>query len=299
MRALVTGSSGFVGRHMAAELRSRGWDVVGPDLVDGNDALDHFARADDTFGLVVHAAASEPHRAAIDGDGIHMIRNLELDSAMFGWAIRTGTPVLYLSSSAVYPVGLQAGHAPYRLAEEDAADRPVSAELLEALGRMAPLGPDAAYGWTKLTGEKMAKAASEHVPVHVVRPFSGYGEDQDERFPFGAFVARARRREDPFAVWGDGTQVRDWIHIDDVVRGALAHVALATGDAAPVNLCTGVGTSMRELVEMVCGRAGYSPDVKLMPDKPAGVAYRVGDPTLMSRAYVPTVGLAEGVARAL
>lgn len=298
MKALVTGSAGFVGRHMMAALRSRGWDVTGRDLVDEHDALDYFARVRQGVDLLVHAAASQPHRAAIDGDQTHMIRNLRLDAAAFDWAIRTGTRVLYLSSSAVYPVGLQAGWAPYRLVEEDAdPGRPVTTALLEAMGRSTPLWPDAAYGWVKLTGEKMAAAASAHIPVHLVRPFSGYGEDQDERFPFGAFVVRARRREDPFVIWGDGTQVRDWVHIDDVVAGALAVVEKDVRE--PVNLCTGVGTSMRELVEMICRHAGYDPDIKLLPDKPTGVAYRVGDPTRMSRYHTPRVSLAEGVARVL
>lgn len=300
MKALVTGSAGFVGRHMLAELQRRGWAVHSVDLnpmdvvVDLrqsahvhviSDALELFRLGLHSFDLVVHAAASEPHRAAIDGDQMHMVRNLHLDSAMFEWAVRTGTRVLYLSSSAAYPVRFQTGADIWegvRLAEDDI--------VLDD-----PEQPDAAYGWAKLTGEKMAAAAAEHIPVHVVRPFSGYGEDQDERFPFGAFVARAKRREDPFVIWGDGTQTRDWIHISDVVAGALAVVDQDVRE--PVNLCTGVGASMLDLVALVCD--GYTPEVELQPDKPTGVAYRVGDPTRLHRIYQPRVSLAEGVARAL
>jgi nucleoside-diphosphate-sugar epimerase len=132
--------------------------------------------------------------------------------------------------------------------------------------------------------------------VTVVRPYSGYGEDQSEDFPFGAFIGRARRREDPFEVW-NGAAVRDWIHIDDVVAGALAVVE--SGTEEPVSLCTGVGTSMLELAGMVCDRAGYSPKVVERADMPSGVNHRVGDPTVMNRYYRASVSLSEGVERAL
>ncbi len=316
VRALVTGSDGFVGRHMTHTLCSRGWDVTGIDVQydtsdpgrDGSwynhnviDALDFFRNPwPGRYDLVVHAAAAEPHRAAIDGRPMNLATNLMLDSAMFDWAVRTEQKrVLYLSSSAAYPVGLQAGHTPYRLSELDCRpDTLVTGGLLAALGSMGPLIPDSSYGWTKLTGERVAAAANAAgLPVHVVRPFSGYGEDQGDDWPFGAFAGRARRREDPFTIWGNGTQVRDWIHISDVIAGALAVVD--ADERRPVNLCTGRGTSMAELVGLFCAAAGYSPEIELRTDRPAGVAYRVGNPSRMNEHYTAKVSIEEGVARAL
>jgi nucleoside-diphosphate-sugar epimerase len=90
--------------------------------------------------------------------------------------------------------------------------------------------------------------------------------------------------------------VRDWIHIDDVIAGALAVVESGTED--PVNICTGVGTSMLELAQLCCDAAGYSPEITPLPDKPTGVAYRVGDPTRFHEYWVPKVSLDEGVRRA-
>lgn len=301
--ALVTGSAGFVGRHMAAELERRGWAVIEVDIDDragGEDALDLFRQDYTRYSLVVHCAARAPHRAAIDGQPAVMSYNLQLDSAMFEWAVRTKqNRVLYLSSSAAYPVGPQAGHVRYRMHELDLDPMAsISTELLQAIGSMGPLLPDAGYGWTKLTGERMATlAATTGLAVHVVRPFSGYGEDQGTDWPFGAFVDRARRRESPFTIWGDGTQVRDWIHIDDVVNGALAVVD--ADERRPVNLCTGHGTSMLELAQMMCHEAGYAPRFDLKRDAPTGVAYRVGDPTRFHLLYQPKVTLQESVARTL
>ena len=296
MRALVTGSAGFVGRHMVAELQRRGYTVAEYDILIGRNALDVFKYNPHRYDLVVHAAASAPHRAAIDGEAEHFARNVHLDSAMFDWAVRTGQGrVLYLSSSAAYPVDLQDGGPVRRLSELEDLDLDGHVPVDDGWYQMTP---DSNYGWTKLIGERLAAAARRKgLPVTVVRPFSGYGEDQTEDFPFRALVERARRREDPFTIWGDGRQVRDWVHIDDVVGGALAVVESGTED--PVNLCTGIGTSMAELAAMACETVGYRPRFEFLTDKPAGVAYRVGDPARFHQYYKPTVTLAEGVARAL
>lgn len=169
MRALVTGSSGFVGRHMTAELRARNWDVVECDIADDHGqarlgALHLFRqRAAPRFDLVVHCAARAPHRAAIDGQPMNLAYNLQLDAAMLEWAVRTRQQrVLYLSSSAVYPVLLQDADPPRQLHES-------ATELTHGIM------PDAAYGWTKLTGEKMAAAAAIFSPVSLVHPYAASG----------------------------------------------------------------------------------------------------------------------------
>lgn len=288
--ALVTGAAGFVGRHMATTLARRDYKVLQVDLRDPiypQDALAVF-RTHLTFDLVVHCAYHVGGREAIEAEHGNLARNVHLDSALFEWAVNTGQQrLLYFSSSAVYPKFLQYSYGAGRLHEDH---------------HMHPLGePDGYYGLAKLTGERMAKAAiATGVPVHIVRPFSGYGHDQDDTYPFRAFIERAKARADPFEIWGDGNQVRDWIHIDDVCAGALAIVdrQAETGILEPVNLCTGTGVSMLELAEQVCGWAGYSPEFKPREDKPQGVLYRVGDPTRMLTYYHPRRSLESGIRQA-
>jgi nucleoside-diphosphate-sugar epimerase len=300
VRALVTGSAGFVGRHISAELISRGWDVEGWDIADGSDARILFAaeRHFTAYDLVIHCAFHVGGRAAIDSDRRALAKNLELDAAMFGWAVRTRQKrVLYFSSSAVYPVGFQDGSDQSRklLMRNYGTHR-----LPEALMPRDHAGkPDADYGFAKMAGEKLAyNAQDEGLNVHIVRPFSGYGEDQSLDYPFPSIVKRAR--EGDLSVWGPRGQRRDWIHISDVVAGALAVVD--QDYQAPVNLCTGIGTEMGELAVVVNLAAGGrldSDDVTYLVGKPTGVLNRVGDPSIFHTIYTPKISLEDGVRRAL
>jgi nucleoside-diphosphate-sugar epimerase len=289
----VTGSAGFLGRHFSEELKSRGWNVVEIDILAQGDCRVMF-RATDRFDLVVHCAAIVGGREAIEGEPLALSVNLDLDSAMFRWAARTKQGrVVYISSSAAYPVEIQTSLSCGRLSEDD---------LRLVLGddtREYDFGmPDSVYGWTKLTGELLSGYAREAgAKVTVIRPFSGYGEDQAPSYPFRAMAERAKARRDPFEIWGQGSQVRDFIHVSDIVGATLA---LVENDLdGPVNLSTGRATSMLELAKMFCAEAGYSPEFALLGDKPQGVAYRVGSNDLMSQVWEPKVSLEEGIRRAL
>lgn len=287
-RALVTGDMGFVGGHFVRRLLADGWAVAGVDITAASprDCRDYFATSTFRYDLVVHCAAVVGGRARIDGAPMAVADNLSIDSALWQWALRTKPGrVVYFSSSAAYPVCLQSSPR-FGPLTEGRID-------LDAIAQ-----PDQTYGLAKLVGEAQARLVrAEGVPVSVVRPFSGYGEDQALDYPFPSFIDRARRREDPFTVWGDGGQVRDWVHIDDVVGAVM--VMVAEGIDGPVNLCTGRATSFDELASLVCGAAGYAPALSHVLDAPSGVRYRVGDPSLLSSFYVPRVSLEEGVARAL
>lgn len=297
MRVLVTGDRGFVGRHMVRALESRGFEVFGCDIRRGGaeDARRVFAReigrASGTYDVVVHAAAHVGGRRDIEGRPTYLgAYNLQLDGALFEWALKTKPAhLVYLSSSAVYPVVFQ---------EPWGGQLPPGALCEDQQALDNPMQPDATYGWVKLTGERLAQEArAEGLNVHVVRPFSGYGEDQSEDYPFPSFVARARRRDDPFEIWGDGRQVRDWIHIDDLTAAILAMVEQDI--PGPVNLCTGQGVDFNELAGLFADAAGYRPALKHLEAAPRGVSYRVGDPTRMREFYTPKITLEEGIRRAL
>ena len=142
--------------------------------------------------------------------------------------------------------------------------------------------PDMSYGWSKLTHEYLAKLAYEKHGIKsvVYRPFSGYGEDQDDSYPFPSICKRAIKNtgDSELQVWGSGKQKRDFIHIEDCVDGVLATMdKIDDGDA--LNLSTGIYTDFIQFAQMAANICGYSPEVKGTVDKPTGVYARGGDTT--------------------
>lgn len=287
--ALVTGHAGFIGRHVTRGLTLAGYDVSGIDIALGDaDALELFRNDDTRYDVVVHCAAVVGGRTMIDGRPFELAAvDLELDAALWRYALRTRPGrVVYWSSSAAYPVRWQM-HSERQLVEEDIDPH-----------HEVQFQPDNTYGLVKLVGERMAlEARAEGIGVTVFRPFSGYGEDQALDYPFPSFIDRAARRLDPFIVWGPGTQVRDFVHVDDIVGATLK--ALELGIDVTTNIATGRGVSFLELAELVTEAAGYTPVVETLEDKPVGVNYRVGSTYRLSEFYEPVVSLEEGIARAL
>lgn len=243
----------------------------------------------DKFHDVYHFAAIVGGRAKIEGDPMMVALDLAIDAEFFYWASRyRPARILYPSSSAAYPVSLQeAGHA-VALRETD-------------INFSANLGtPDMTYGWSKLTGEYLARIAARHYGLSVacVRPFSGYGEDQDLSYPVPAIAARAARKENPFVVWGTGRQGRDFVHIDDCIDAillAIEHIH----DGSAINIGSGHLTTFIELIELFTRFAGYTPEIKPLIDKPMGVHTRFSDMSYVASAFgwKPKISLEEGMRR--
>lgn len=160
MKALVTGSSGFVGRHFAPFLASKGYAVTRIDIKDGLDCRDFFKNSSEKFDLVVHLAAIVGGRATIEGEPLSVATDLSIDAEMFNWAIKTKPKkIIYYSSSAAYPTQLQT-HGLYTKLREDMID-------LENIKN-----PDESYGWAKLTGEMLAAyARAAGINVYVLDLF--------------------------------------------------------------------------------------------------------------------------------
>jgi len=237
---------------------------------------------------VFHFAAIVGGRAKIDGDPMTVALDLAIDAEMFHWVCQyKPTRFLYPSSSAAYPINLQTESGAIALKESDID--------FNNMGQ-----PDMTYGWTKLTGEFLAKIAASHygVSVTVIRPFSGYGEDQDHTYPVPAIARRAARKEDPFEVWGTGYQGRDFVHIDDVLDCILLAMDKIQ-DGTAINIGMGKLTTFREIIGIFCQLAGYHPEIKALTDKPVGVHSRYCDMTFVEQTlgWKAKISTEEGMRR--
>jgi nucleoside-diphosphate-sugar epimerase len=162
--------------------------------------------------------------------------------------------------------------------------------------------PDMTYGWAKLTGEYLSRIAVQHhgLSVAVVRPFSGYGEDQDLSYPVPAIALRVASHERPVKVWGSGLQGRDFVHIDDCVTGLIG-ACRNISDASAVNLGSGKLTSFLDLARLMTRIEGIEPNVVGTQTGPVGVNTRFCDPSFAAGAlgWIPKVSLEEGMKRVL
>ena len=333
---LVTGGCGFVGRHLIAKLRSRhqriliiddlssGWHpsewLVGyaretTGLVETftkGESVIRFANCDATglflaelrgesimgpgeIAEVYHLASIVGGRAVIDGDPLLVATDLAIDALFFRWVAqnkhRIGR-VLYASSSAAYPTDLQqtTGLAGSIALRED---------MISFVGGIGK--PDMTYGWSKLTGEYLARLAAERYGVHVacVRPFSGYGEDQDLTYPVPAIAYRASGRENPLTVWGTGKQARDFVYIDDCIDAMLI-ILERVSDGRGINIGTGHLTNFIEVAQSFARLEGYEAEIRPLVDAPVGVQSRYCDPALISSfGWRPATSLDAGFGRVL
>lgn len=278
MKALVTGSSGFVGRHLFAKLMLRGYSIVCCDFDAPCGPLRKNLATDwhGPFDVIVHLAANIVNVDARMKAGISAYADIALDLAFCKWVEQhPPTKALVLMSSCAVDF------------------------------------PDDPYCIVKRNLEAFAKTLHKKgVPVIVLRPFSGYGEDQSEEYPFRAILERALRKEDPLTVWG-GNQVRDWVHVDDLTDGILYAIEHVEPSALPIEIGTGKGCSLHYLARAIAESVGYEPTVKSLHDKPASSSRRVAGerdwedgPEYISEmlqrwGWKPKITLAQGIARAV
>ncbi len=164
-----------------------------------------------------------------------------------------------------------------------------------------PSENDKFAGWAKRMGELQAEAYGIEYGlknISIVRPANVYGPydnfDPDNAMVIPALISRALSGENPFSVWGDGSPVRDFIFSQDVARGMM--LVVEKGETRPVNLGSGIGCSIKEIVEMVVCNMDKRPEIAWDTSKPAGDKKRLMDiDRARSLGFTPMVSLEEGI----
>ncbi len=289
MKVLITGGCGFVGRHFAKRLVDQGHKVtiVDTNVRDNREALhmdcrDFFKENRESWDLVIHLAAIVGGRAHMEGDPISVAEDLSIDASFFKWItqVKIGHAI-YFSSSAAYPIKYQTRESQTKLTED----------MIQFDGM-----PDLTYGWSKLTGEYLAQVTAKKYNVNIAcyRPFSGYGEDQDDVYPFPGILKRVINKETPIQIWSDS--VRDFIYIEDIVTWVLSTYKDIT-DGSAINLGSGQPTSFVELAKTMYRVVhGTDTEVQVVNDMPKGVYYRVSGG---ARPPFELTSLEEGIQKAL
>jgi len=297
-RVLVTGGHGFIGSAVVRHLAAAGAHVVAParpgtlrsdlpceaaelDLREAG-ALDEAARG---AALVVHLAARSGGVQFQEGLADDVLdENRALTRAVLRAAAKAGVRRVFLASSGVvYAAG--AGET-----------------LTEDADTVAPgKGSVSAYAWSKLTDE--VAAAWSDVDVVVGRFTNVYGPggtfDPERSTVVHALAARAVATPpgEPLVVWGDGSAVRSFLHVDDAARAVLA--VLRHGEAgAAYNVDSSRATSIRGLAELV--RDAVDPALRLVfdADRPSGPSRRVLDASRLGElGFRAEVSLETGVAQ--
>jgi nucleoside-diphosphate-sugar epimerase len=278
-------SSGLVGnvRHL---LEEGSVELIRSDLRDP----DVSSKAIEGMDVIFHLAADHGGRGYVDLHQYACSTNLALDSILFGAALGAGVEqIVYASSGCVYPLYLQGDPSEPLLLTE---------EMVAAPG----YDPDGLYGLAKLAGELTLRAMHDEFGMKTAscRYFTVYGPRGVENHAVIAMIARAFLRQDPFYVWGNGEQIRNWTYVDDIVEGMILS-AERIEDGAAVNLGTTERVRVMDAVNMVCELAGYSPRIVLQPDMPTGPMNRVADNSLAKKilGWEPRVPFAEGLQRTL
>jgi UDP-glucose 4-epimerase len=294
VRAIVTGGAGFIGSHVVDALVARGDEVlVVDDLSSGQrenlnehvrlavadvrdrdavDAIFDEVRPEACFHLAAQANVRvSVERPAHDAD-VNVIGTIRVLNA----ATRHGTRVVFASTGgAIY----------------GECDGPASED--------APRRPLAPYGASKLAGEEyLALYNRLHGGAHTsLRYGNVYGPRQDPHGEAGVvaiFLGRLARGERP-EVFGDGTQTRDYVYVNDVVDATLAALARPTG---VFNVGTGVETSVLELLDACRRVAGVTVEPAFAPPRAGELQRSVLDPALAERELGFRAGTAldEGLA---
>tara|TARA_B100001250_G_scaffold394474_1_gene398370 strand:- start:4944 stop:5891 length:948 start_codon:yes stop_codon:yes gene_type:complete len=298
-RALVCGAGGFIGSHLVKRLAADGYWVRGVDLKEPeweSSQADEFLVADlrnpESATVALNGGFDEVYQLAADMGGMGFIHSAEtqimhnsmlVNVNLVEAAAQAEIDRYFLASSVCVYRDMELGES--ELTEDDAY----------------PALPDNEYGWEKLYAERaVASYAREgRFQARIARFQNCYGPEGTwtggrEKAPAALCRKVAESTDGTIEVWGDGSAVRSFIYVDDLVDGVRRLVDSESSD--PTNIGTREYVSVRELVQLVASAAGKEIKPLWVPG-PVGVQNRnFSNDRIESLGFDPKFDLAQGLA---
>jgi dTDP-glucose 4,6-dehydratase len=304
MNVLVTGGAGFVGVNMVHLLLSErpGWRVV------VLDKLTYAGNAESLADLEGNPRYRFVRGDVCDGEWVAALWRSERIEAVLHLAAESHVDRSIAAPAVFLETNVRGTHALLEVAREQGVSRFVHVSTDEVYGSLgpeglfteeSPLAPSSPYSASKAASDllALAYASTYQVPVVVTRCSNNYGPYQFPEKLIPLMVVNALR-DQPLPVYGDGMNVRDWIHVEDHVRGLLA--ALERGDPGRVyNLGASCERTNLEVVRRVLALLGKPESlIRFVEDRP-GHDRRYGIDASRARAtlrFSPRRGFDEGLA---
>lgn len=309
-KVLVTGGASFIGSNLVDKLvKLAAYVRVVDDLSSGKkESIKHhlkskridFLKADlrepgvareavKSMDIVIHFAGDHGGRGYIDLHQAGPASNFLLDGVVFWEALKNGVEkVVYASSGCVYPKYLQNNLNKKIFLTEDMVKSPHDADNI--------------YGYAKLMGEMTLKAYHQEYGLKTAscRFFTVYGPRGKEDHAVIAMIAKAFVGQNPFEVWGNGKQIRNWTYVEDIVDGVIM-AAEKIDDGTAINLGTMERIRVIDAAKEVLRYTGHKTEIKLLMDMPTGPMNRVADNSLAKKliGWEPKVKFIDGLHRTI
>ena len=298
MRLIVTGASGFLGRNTLVRA-PRDWDIVAVyhqaadfpgfvarealtqvrpihcDLTNAADVQSLRATAGEVDAVLYLAANGDPAASARDP-----LRDLRLNTqAVLTFLEHCPAPhMVYLSSGAVY----------------DGARGPVTPDT--------PVQPRLPYAISKLASEQYIRYFAERRQAPAtyvnVRFFGAYGPYEPLRKITTRFLTALRRGDREFVVRGDGSNLIDFMYVDDALAGLFRLLTSVDGDRRTVDLSSGHPTSIRGIVDAMARAVGDKITVRFEGVTEEYIEFRSVDRAMIDRyQFVPGTSFEAGFER--
>lgn len=309
-RVAILGGAALIGSHIVDQLLQENcYIVVSDDYSSGRSENINLNVQRETWNLsslpmaigatyqadvVIHLACAHGGRTYVDTHYNEMYQNLALDATIFKACWSNQVPrVFFMSSACAYPLSIQRDITKDFKLSEDMVDYNNISQ------------PDGAYGFSKLAGELglmsyprfYGNAYTEQPEFirSIGRGFTVYGPKMKENHAIAALIAKTFIKQEPFEIYGDGNQKRNWTFVDDTARGII--LATEYGQNEIFNIGTEEVNTPLTACEVIWDYMGWRPqEIKFIPEM-TGPLNRIADASKAKRllGWEPTTSFVSGI----